>query len=74
MIAAVKNVPPSMMMKMRFGCAGMQQQPDYWAVVPFAVLFARTGDPILRPRARRDDSYYAAFILKWLTPHSVPSA
>jgi hypothetical protein len=44
------------------------------AVVPFAALFARTGDPELRPRARRDDSYYATFILKWLTPHSVPSA
>src|SRR6266704_5416227 len=23
---------------------------------------------------RHDDSCYAAFILKWLTPHSVPSA
>ena len=44
------------------------------AVIPFAVLCARTGDPILRPRACRNDGYYAAFILKWLTPHSVPSA
>ncbi len=74
MIADVKNVPSVMTMKTPFGCAGRRQQQYYQAVLPLAVLIREGERSNPSPACVDNDGYPAAFILKWLTPHSVPSA
>ncbi len=57
-----------------FGCAARQQQQYYQAVLPLAVLIREGERSNPSPACVDNDGYPAAFILKWLTPHSVPSA
>jgi hypothetical protein len=44
----------------------------HWHIVTYTLPYKQARYWFRLPG--RDDSHYAAFILKWLTPHSVPSA